>query len=290
MPSQILLKLLKIFGHQDWISIVIRDRIIRYFINPHTINSFEFETNYLGLKFKGNLNSVIDFYIYFMEFEKGILFLMRDLLKEKPGCVFIDIGANVGVHSLFMSNFCSQVHSFEPYQKVRERLIHNMQLNQINNIIVHDIGLGSKDEYLDFFVPIGAHQGEGSFLSEHRGDSKLIGKLKVVNGDSYISRLQLNNIGLIKIDVEGFEKDVLIGLENSLKVYRPFIVMEYSTTTKSKMSLKELKEILPAGSIMKEINIDRKFCMFFNRMNYQLFDINFNKQAGINLLLLPAIK
>jgi len=163
MPSQILLKLLKIFGHQDWISIVIRDRIIRYFINPHTINSFEFETNYLGLKFKGNLNSVIDFYIYFMEFEKGILFLMRDLLKEKPGCVFIDIGANVGVHSLFMSNFCSQVHSFEPYQKVRERLIHNMQLNQINNIIFTILDWDLKMNTLIFLYQLGLTRGRVLF-------------------------------------------------------------------------------------------------------------------------------
>ena len=69
--------------------------------------------------------------------------------------------------------------------------------------------MGQKDEMLSFYAPKGANQGTGSFVEHHTKNNEEYGLLKVVNADEYISKLELKKIDLIKIDVEGFEKNVL---------------------------------------------------------------------------------
>ena len=64
------------------------------------------------------------------------------------------------------------------------------------------------------------------------------GKLEIVEGDLYISKLNLKRVDLIKIDVEGFEKYVLLGLKDTLEKYRPFVVMEYSKVTRDNLTIK----------------------------------------------------
>src|SRR5208337_2323840 len=206
---------MRFLGHQHWLKFGLRDRIIRYFANPDTMNSWEYETDFFGLKYKGNLNTFIDWSVYFYgAYEREVLFFLRDLLRNIVDPVFLDVGANVGQHSIIMSKFCHQVHAFEPYEKVRNLLLEKIDLNHISNIIVHDVGLGERDEYLDYYAPIGVNIGTGSFLAEHASNNnRLLGKLRLVKGDDYLANLNLNRVDLIKIDVEGFEKFVLSGLK-----------------------------------------------------------------------------
>ena len=289
MPTPVTLNLLRLFGHLDWLAFGVRDRLIRYFVNPDTVEGKEFETDFFGLKYQGNLNTFIDWSVYFYgAYEKGILFLLRDIVKEKQNPIFIDVGANVGHHSLFMSKFCQEVHSFEPYDRVRNILMSRLLFNRCSNIIVHHVGLGEKDEFLDFYAPVGRNIGTGSFMAEHAKDNNIkIGKLEIVEGDLYISKLNLNRIDLIKIDVEGFEKNVLLGLRDTLEKYRPFVVMEYSTITRNNMTIKQLKEILPDGYSIQGISTNRTFCLLFNRMNYSLTEFDPENPKIADLLLAP---
>lgn len=290
MVPRITLNFLRKFGHMDWIAFGIRDRIIRYFVNPDTMEGKEFETDFFGLKYKGNLNTFIDWSVYFYgAYEKAILFLMRDLVKERKNSVFIDVGANVGQHSIFMSRFCSEVHAFEPYKRVSKLLISKLLYNNLPNIFVHNVGLGAKSEFLDFYAPVGCNIGTGSFVVEHaKGNNIKIGKLKIVNGDLYISKLQLKRLDLVKIDVEGFEKYVLIGLRDTLEKYRPAVIMEYSEITRDSLTIQELRGILPKAYTIKGITTNRKVCLLFNRMNYHLTDFDSENPKITDLLLLPS--
>lgn len=240
---RVTLNFLRLFGHLDWLAFGIRDRIIRYFVNPDTVEGKEFETDFFGLKYQGNLNTFIDWSVYFYgAYEKGILYLMRDIVNEKQNPIFIDVGANVGHHSLFMSKFSREVHSFEPYDRVKDILISKLLYNKCSIIIVHNVGLGAKNEFLDFYAPAGRNIGTGSFMAEHAEDNNIkLGKLEIVEGDLYISNLNLKRVDLIKIDVEGFEKYVLLGLRDTLEKYRPFVVMEYSRVTRNNLTIQELR-------------------------------------------------
>ncbi len=289
MLPRVTVCLLRFFGHQDWVPFGIRDRLIRFLVNPDTVPGKEFETEFFGMKYRGNFNIFIDWSVYFYgAYEKYLSFLMRDIVKEKHNPIFIDVGANVGHHSLFMSTFCQEVHAFEPYDRVKDILMSKLLLNKCSNIIVHDVGLGAKSEFHDFYAPVGRNIGTGSFMAEHAQNNNIkIGKLEIVQGDSYISKLNLTKVDLIKIDVEGFEKYVLLGLRDTLKKYRPFVVMEYSMVTRNTLTIQELKEILPSGYSIQGIGARRSFYLLFSRRNYSLTEFDpGNPQIG-DLLLVP---
>jgi FkbM family methyltransferase len=290
MVSRLTLNFLRQLGHADWLAFGLRDRIIRYFVNPDTVEGKEFETDFFGLKYRGNFSSFIDWSVYFYgAYEKPILLLMRDLVKGNKNSVSIDVGANVGQHSIFMSRYCRTVHAFEPYEKVSNLLVSKISFNNLTNIFVHNVGLGAKDEFLDFYAPAGRNIGTGSFVEEHgHGNNIKIGKLEIVNGDIYIATLNLKRLDLIKIDVEGFEKNVLLGLSDTLKKYRPAVIMEYSEITRDSLTIKELRGILPEGYTIKGITSNHRFGLFFNRMNYQLTEPETENPKISDLLLLPG--
>jgi len=189
-----------------------------------------FVTDFYGLKYEGNLQNTIDFSIfYYGAFEKPLLYFLRDCLKAlgRSPSTFCDIGANIGQHSLFMSRFADTVHAFEPYQVVRDKMQHQINLNDLKNISVHPVGLSDNNQSLPFFAPTGRNQGIGSFDSgtQSKGNRN-IGELALVIADEYLADKGIASIDLVKIDVEGFEKSVLRGLIQTLSRYRPLVVCE----------------------------------------------------------------
>ena len=269
---------LRLLGHQDWIRYGVRDRILRHFRNPDTVNPSDFEVEFFGVKYAGNLACYLDWVVYFYgAYEKQELFVLRDLMEDSDRPVFIDVGANVGQHSLFMSGYCEQVHAFEPYEPVRRSLADKIRRNDLRNIFVHDIGLGERDGEYDFFVPNGPNSGTGSFVSSHETDASERKKLSIANGDTYLAGLHLERIDLIKIDVEGFEKSVLTGLKDTLDRHRPGVVMEFSDETKRSFSGEdELRSLFPEGYEIRRIESSRPFCGVFNRPGYRLVDFEFD--------------
>lgn len=161
--------------------------------------------------------------------------------------MFADIGANIGQHSLFMSRYADQVYAFEPYAPVRDRLQFHIQLNHIRNIQVHAVGLSEHDERLPFYAPTGRNQGIGSFdaATVSKGNT-LAGELQLVQGDTFFAAHNLLPPTLMKIDVEGFEKNVLRGLRGTLASSRPVLVTEITYGKElSFRSVEELREVLP---------------------------------------------
>ena len=275
-------KALRMLGRQDWIRFGLRDRLIRKYCNPDTAASKEFETSFFGLKYKGNLNSFLDWSVYYYgAYEKEYLFLYRDIVKHLPKPVFIDIGANIGHHSMFMSLHCNAVHAFEPNPSVRTILEENIAFNAINNIFVHGVGLGDKEESLPFYTPKGCNQGTGSFIRGYSDNNEKGDTLRVVNADEYLSKLELKNIDLIKIDVEGFEKYVLAGLKKTINRYRPSIVVEFSAATKNSFSdLDEFLGLFPADYKIERILCNQPRLIFLNLPKCTFGDFDFNTPGG----------
>ena len=109
--------ILRFIGHQDWIRYGIRYRIIKFFVPINTVDK-EVEVGFFGLKYFGNLKYSIDWSVYFFgAYEKTQLLWVKNLLilNQKTG-VALDIGANVGIYSIYAAkvhkNF--KVYSFEP--------------------------------------------------------------------------------------------------------------------------------------------------------------------------------
>ncbi len=253
---------------QPWLDFKYKKSIYKKLCGYGEVPDAPFAMDFFGLRYQGNLNNSIEFNIfYYGAFEKPLLFFLRDTLNslstdKQDQQMFVDVGANIGQHTLFMSRYAREVHAFEPYSVVREKLEKHIQDNGIENVEVHPLGLSNASEQLDFFAPTGRNQGIGSFdaASVSKGNAR-IGKLELVRGDDYLQQRQFQRISLIKIDVEGFEKNVLQGLQETLSKDRPVVVCEITYgNALSFTTITELQEMLP--------------------VDYQLFTFNTRKQDG----------
>ncbi len=179
-----------------------------------------------GILFRLNPPEYVDSSIY----TEGLFELneLRFMGKSFKGRTLLDVGANIGNHALYLSRNFDTVHCFEPNPIALSRLRDNVALNK-SNIIIHEVGLGTKDDNLPFYPAPGDNLGGGGF--KPNGVSTAV--LPIRRGDTYLSSKDITNIDFIKIDVEGFEPDVLEGLAQTILHDRPVIVFEYDGTKQS---------------------------------------------------------
>ncbi|MFC3652882.1 FkbM family methyltransferase [Dyella humi] len=129
----------------------------------------------------------------------------------------LDIGANIGNHSLYFSDYFKRVVSFEPHPRIFKVLSLNAEL--VNNVSCHNVGLSDKDGSA---VLSGPETNFGrSTISESR-DSKSV-DIKLVTLDSFS---EFENVKLLKIDVEGHECKALMGAKKIIQEHRPIILFE----------------------------------------------------------------
>lgn len=253
MMNSWMLAIFRWFGHQHWLRQGIRYRIISLFYSPDKKTDYPFVVDFYGLRYAGNFTNYIDWMTFFYgAYERQYGLFMRKVLAQNKEPVFIDIGANIGQHSLMLATVCKEIHAFEPYDVVREKFNHQIERNQIKNIEVHAIGLGDQNEEVTFYEPTGTNQGMGSFLSDHSDTNKQYKKLPIRRADEYFETHAINKVDLIKIDVEGLEDKVLKGMPRILSQYRPIVCMEYSLSTAKQVdSLPALLALFPEGYLVK---------------------------------------
>lgn len=237
-------RVLQKIGRMDFLSMKRRKRIVWKYKKLFKIPDHSFETDFYGMLYKGHTQNQIDKYVfYFGAYEKGMLRFIEEEIKKSPDKIFVDVGANIGHHSVFVSRHAKHVYSFEPYVKVRKAIEEKIELNRINNISVIPFALGEDDQELVFYEPDDVNTGTGSFIQGYLPENKNTGlKLLVKNGTKLFSEKGIEKVSVIKIDTEGFEPLVLSGLFPVLKTQLPVIVMEYSDG--SEKLLNERPELL----------------------------------------------
>jgi FkbM family methyltransferase len=191
--------------------------------------NYNFEVNVRNIKYRGSLKQHIDRHIFFFGAyaENEIKFLVQavDFLRGVRGSVvMLDVGANVGQHSLCLASKVDAVHAFEPNPDCVLQFSSNLNLNGIGNVHVHQIALGESDGAAELGSGLVGNNGSRS-LRWSLNDSDNI-SVEVRNGDKIIEELLVPNFDLLKIDVEGYEKNVLHGLSKSICKSRPIIMME----------------------------------------------------------------
>ena len=212
---------------------------------------FDFTTDFFGMRLEGNMSNLIDRNIfYYGAFEKPNLFVLRDLMRAQPNGpgTFVDIGANTGQHSLFMSLYSKEVHAFEPWEPVLKKFRRMVEINGIKNIAIHPYGLGDETSKKPFFKPSDKNLGTGSFVKGFNTENSDAGALDIRKGDDAFVKEQITSVSIIKMDIEGYEKVALLGLRQTLTRHRPIIMFEITTDPDSPVSIKgasELKSLFP---------------------------------------------
>jgi FkbM family methyltransferase len=192
----------------------------------------EFISDIDGIRYQGNTANLIDTSIlYFGAFEKDILYFLRDtMIGANAGRgVFVDVGANTGQYSLFMSRYATEVHAFEPWEPVLQRFRRMLMDNRIKNVVIHPVGLGDRNSSKPFFKPALNNLGTGSFVEDFRANNSPEGQLEIQMGDDSLAEAGVKTVALIKMDIEGYEKLALKGLYKTLHRDRPIVALELTT-------------------------------------------------------------
>jgi FkbM family methyltransferase len=211
-----------------------------------TGGDIDFVADLDGVRYQGNLGNYVDSQIfYYGAYEKPNLFLLRDLMRSvyaNQG-TFIDIGANTGQHSLFMSRHSKEVHAFEPWEPVLKRFRRMVEANGIKNIAIHPFGLGNENSKKPFFKPSEKNLGTGSFVEGFRADNSYEGDLEIRVGDDAFEQANIKSVSVIKMDIEGYEKLALQGLRRTLRQHRPIVIFEITANPRSPVSIKSQEEL-----------------------------------------------
>ena len=141
----------------------------------------------------------------------------------QPGMTVVEIGANIGAHTVPLAKACAPgvLHAFEPQQRVFQVMCANLVLNGLANVIAHPDACGEADG--SAMVPWLDYEADNNFGGVPvLPDAASGDKVRVITLDS----LELPECGLIKIDVEGFEPQVLRGAAETIARCRPLIYTE----------------------------------------------------------------
>lgn len=142
--------------------------------------------------------------------------------------VALDIGANIGNHSVFLSDYFDEIYAFEPNPITFELLSINSRYSATKqNINVINRALGAQEGKLQFRIDK-LNLGGSRIVDNHETkNNELIRHLtvNVQSGDS-LEYLSKKDIALIKVDVEGHELQVFQGIRQMLAKQRPVILFE----------------------------------------------------------------
>ena len=151
---------------------------------------------------------------------------VEDLIRQHVGAesVAIDVGANVGVHSLVMASRGATVLAIEPNPIVYRRLLSNIDLNGFTNIRAQNIAISDSPGELCFSFPASDETNQGSGAVMSGGNTRV----PAVTLDRLVEIEGLDRVDFLKIDVEGWEPAVLAGAEQVVAKHRPLLVFEHN--------------------------------------------------------------
>ncbi|KUJ51985.1 FkbM family methyltransferase [Chryseobacterium sp. JAH] len=184
-----------------------------------------------SIKIHVNLSDWIQQQLYFLgDYEKPEIDYVTEFLK--PGDVFIDIGANIGLFSLNASEIVGEkgkVYAFEAFPSNYRQFKENISINKFENIIPENKAISNQNSTIEILYNekdrnIGM---ASAFLKDFTSNEVV----ECTTLDQYSDDHNINKIALIKIDIEGSEYDALLGMTKILTEIKPQILIEINHKT-----------------------------------------------------------
>jgi FkbM family methyltransferase len=207
---------------------------------------------------------------YVGDLDRKITWICSQIVRQ--GDTVLDIGANIGMVTIALSSLVGKtgkVHSFEPNPELQKVLEKTLEYNQITNVHIHPVALGAEQGSLELRIPKD-NKGAASLIRNRDLTECEVIDVPILPLSKIVSQENIKSIRLIKIDVEGFEAEVLKGASQILKTIRPeAILFELNE------SFVGLPREQPVFKILSEM--DYEFfviprCLF--RMHLKYFDLN----------------
>ncbi len=179
-------------------------------------------------------------------YEPNSLLVLKKFLKQND--VFLDVGANAGIYTLFASRCVGEggkIISFEPSSREYALLEENVQLNALRNVVLEKRAVSDACGIKFLRLAIEKHNGQNTLCDNFAYEdafSSLKESVAVVSLDQYVKNNALKRINFIKMDIEGAELSALQGAKQIFHQYRPLLLMEIcqSALKRNKISLRSI--------------------------------------------------
>jgi len=194
-----------------------------------------FNVEFYGKRYAGDLSNWIDWHVYFMgAYSPSELAFMKraaeTVRQARGGVTYVDVGANVGHHALFMSAHADAVIAFEPFARAADELKRKIEMNSVSNLRLFELALGRENAVAEMVLP-DSHNLGAATLRRVPGVGSFF--VNVARGDDLFARERLPRIDILKVDVEGHEAAVLEGLAGRIRADRPIILTELTESDRS---------------------------------------------------------
>lgn len=188
------------------------------------------------------------------------------ILKE--GDTVLDIGANIGYYALLESKLVGVsgvVYAVEPIRNNLSLLKKNIKLNNADNIKAYNLAIGDKDkEKIQIYKRSKGNLSSLTSLPSDYGEVVSVEEVPMSTVDSFVNKEMASSPKFIRMDVEGYEANILEGMSDALS-HRPHLQIEFHPT----ILTREQKE---------------RVCQLFSNNNYSKVVITSNPKPGLNSL------
>jgi len=160
----------------------------------------------------------------------------------KKDDVVVDAGAHIGVFTIIASKLVGdegKVIAFEPDTENYKKLLKNIKLNKLKNVITSKKGLWSKKTKLKFSDE---HTNASSIFFDKTVTKNII-EIPVVSLDEELKKLKIKKLDFIKMDIEGAEIEAIKGSKNILKTSSPKIAIASYHLVDGKETCFELEKL-----------------------------------------------
>lgn len=166
----------------------------------------------------------------------------------KNGMVCFDIGCNIGYYALLESYLVGnegKVVAFEPSPTNFEYSKENLSINKISNVKIYNYAIGDANTQAHFLAR--SYSNLSRIVNESDSDFKGdVINVPLVTLDTFVAENSLQSIDFIRMDIEGYEYNAYKGMNNTIKRFKPDLMMEVHVsrmgTDKTNILLNKLKE------------------------------------------------
>lgn len=211
---------------------LIRTRFLYFFFKKLPQNPEQFPpksyriTKRFNSILKLDLHDYTSWHTFFGFRDSTLEYFKREL---KYGNVVIDVGGNIGIMGLFARNIIGttgKVYAFEPNYEIRQNYLDNVALNKYNNVFVYPFALGEKKSKNKLHVIDETNSGMSTIAVDENTTVYNTMQIDIVQLDSFFESENIKKVDFIKIDVEGYELEVLKGAVKTIEKYKPILLIE----------------------------------------------------------------